>query len=108
MMHAGRLHIRRRPGPGAEEVTSSQLQAFRCRHGISGQLVQDGYDAPAKFIDFSEGMRFAAIVLGIERVAVLEPDFPRSEVPRSSLLGYLKLADERAEWHSAVVVAHAR
>src|SRR5919204_3771865 len=85
VMHAGLFHVRRRDAAGQDEVRRPELQAFGCRHRVSGQVVENGHDAAAEVVDFRERVRFATNVPRLHRLSLTEPNDARSEQPSASL-----------------------
>src|SRR5881396_1356475 len=81
MMRPSRLHF----GLGAiawrDEVTSSELKALGCGLRVARKLVQQRHNSAAKLVYLRKRVSLAAVVSGLERLTVMQPDLPRSEMP---------------------------
>src|SRR4051812_20986673 len=103
VMHARFLDLGRRDTAGRDEIARPELQAFRRRHGIAGQRIEEGDEAATEVVDFREGVRFAAGVPRLECLAVTKTNFARRKMPRARLFRMRQLPNERVQRDAALV-----
>jgi len=88
-----------------DEIVGLQCQAFWCRDGVAGQIVERRDNASAEGCDMCERMNFSATIHRKERLTDGGRGHGRREVPRASLLVPGQLGDEVGEGHATLTDA---
>src|SRR5262249_19623170 len=91
-----------------DEVVVLEREAFGRGNRVARKDVQRWNDAAAEIIDFCEGMGFATLVDGDERVADLRSGLRRAKMPSTDGLVRRQKGDEVAEQDAAVPRARTR